>query len=145
MAIRTQHGTHIYINGEYNTDNVSNFVARDVGGADSLFIGGRFQTNQNFATTTKVALIRLCMGTPSEHEIKRMYNDEKQLFVENAKCTIYGNSDMVRGIDYDEGTGLLHVGTPSGRSDFSGLTRINNTTTPVTTAIAAANGLIVEE
>ena len=145
VAIRTQHGCHLYINGEYNTDNVSNFVARDVGSADSLFIGGRFQTNQNFCTTTKVALIRLCMGTPSEHEIKRMYNDEKQLFVENAKCTIHGASDDVKGIDYDEGTGLLHVGTSAGRSDFSGLTRINNTTTPVTTAIAAANGLIVEE
>ena len=145
VAIRTQHGNHVYINGEYNTDNVSGFVARDVGGADSLFIGGRFQTNQNFATTTKVALIRLCMGLPSEHEIKRMYNDEKQLFVENAKCTLYGTSDDVKGIDYDEGTNLLHVGTSSGRSDFSGLTRINNTTTPVTTAIAAANGLIVEE
>ena len=85
------------------------------------------------------------MGTPSEHEIKRMYNDEKQLFVENAKCTIHGASDSITGIDYDEGTGLLHVGTSAGRSDFSGLTRINNTTTPVTTAIAAANGLIVEE
>tara|TARA_B100001989_G_scaffold237569_1_gene200338 strand:- start:1512 stop:4043 length:2532 start_codon:yes stop_codon:yes gene_type:complete len=145
VAIRTQHGCHLYINGEYNTDNVSNFVPRDVGSADSLFIGGRYQTNQNFCTTTKVALIRLFMGTPSEHEIKRMYNDEKQLFVENAKCTIYGNSDSVKGIDYDEGTGLLHVGTSAGRSDFSGLTRINNTTTPVTTAIAAANGLIVEE
>ena len=145
VAIRTQHGCHLYINGEYNTDNVSNFVPRDVGSADSLFIGGRYQTGQNFCTTTKVALIRLCMGTPSEHEIKRMYNDEKQLFVENAKCTIHGASDDIKGIDYDEGTGLLHVGTSAGRSDFSGLTRINNTTTPVTTAIAAANGLIVEE
>ena len=145
MAIRTQHGVHLYINGEYHTDSVSNFVARDVGGADSLFIGGRFQTNQNFCTTTKVALIRLCMGTPSEHEIRRMYNDEKQLFVENAKATLYGTSDDIKGIDYDEGTNLLHVGTSSGRSDFSGLTRINNTTTPVTTAIAASNGLIVEE
>ena len=85
------------------------------------------------------------MGTPSEHEIRRMYNDEKQLFVENAKATLYGTSDDIKGIDYDEGTNLLHVGTSSGRSDFSGLRRINNTTTPVTTAIAASNGLIVEE
>ena len=46
---------------------------------------------------------------------------------------------------YDDGTDILHVGTPSGRSDFDGLTRINNTTTPVTTAIVASNGLIVEE
>ena len=146
VAIRTQHGCHLYINGEYNTDNVSGFIPRDVGGGDSLVIGGRHQTGgQNYATTTKVALIRLCMGTPSEHEIKRMYNDEKQLFVENAKCTIHGASDDIKGIDFDEGTGLLHVGTSAGRSDFSGLTRINNTTTPVTTAIAAANGLIVEE
>jgi len=146
VAIRTQHGVHLYINGEYNTDNVSGFIPRDVGGGDSLVIGGRHQTGgQNYATTTKVALIRLCMGTPSEHEIKRMYNDEKQLFVENAKGTLHGTSDNIKGIDFDEGTGLLHVGTSAGRSDFSGLTRINNTTTPVTTAIAAANGLIVEE
>ena len=60
-------------------------------------------------------------------------------------CTLYGTSDDIKGIDYDEGTNLLLVGTSSGRSDFSGLTRINNTTTPVTTAIAASNGLIVEE
>ena len=93
----------------------------------------------------KLALVRYSLDAPSAEAIKKSYNDEKQLFVENAKCTIHGASDDVKGIDYDEGTGLLHVGTSAGRSDFSGLTRINNTTTPVTTAIAAANGLIVEE
>ena len=74
-----------------------------------------------------------------------MYNDEKKLFNENAKCTIYGTADATNGLDYDESTGTLHVGTVDGRSDFHGLCRINNTTSPVTTALSASNGLIVEE
>ena len=46
---------------------------------------------------------------------------------------------------YDEDTDTLHVGTSAGRSDFVGLNRINNTTTAVTTAISASNGLIIEQ
>ena len=74
-----------------------------------------------------------------------MYNDEKQFFVDHAKCTLYGTSNVVKGMAYDDGTDILHVGTSSGRSEFDGLTRINNTTTPVTTAIVASNGLVIEE
>ena len=46
---------------------------------------------------------------------------------------------------YDEVTEQLHVGTSSGRSDFRGLRRINNTTTAVTTAISAHDGFIIEQ
>ena len=74
-----------------------------------------------------------------------MYEDEKVLFQENAKCTLYGSSDAVTALAYDDDTDLLHVGTSSGRSDFQGLRRINNTTTAVTTAISASDELIVEQ
>ena len=74
-----------------------------------------------------------------------MYEDEKHLFQENAKCTLYGSSDAVTALAYDEDTELLHVGTSSGRSDFQGLRRINNTTTAVTTAISASDDLIAEQ
>ena len=67
------------------------------------------------------------------------------LFQENSKAVLYGASDAVTALAYDETTELLSVGTSSGRSDFQGLRRINNTTTAVTTAISASNGLIVEQ
>jgi hypothetical protein len=67
------------------------------------------------------------------------------LFQENAACTLYGSSDAVTALAYDDKTNLLHVGTSSGRSDFKGLRRINNTTTGITTAISASNRLIAEQ
>jgi hypothetical protein len=74
-----------------------------------------------------------------------MYEDEKVLFQENAKATLYGSSDAVTALAYDEVTDLLHVGTSAGRSDFQGLRRINNTTTAVTTAISAHDEFIIEQ
>ena len=62
----------------------------------------------------------------------------------NAKCTLYGTSNNIRAIAWDECTDITHVGTSSGRSDFLGLERINNTTTAVGEGMDAKNGLIVE-
>ena len=74
-----------------------------------------------------------------------MYEDEKHLFQENAACTLYGSSDDVKAIAYDDSSNVLHVGTSAGRSEFQGLRRINNTTEAVTTAISASNGLVAEQ
>ena len=74
-----------------------------------------------------------------------MYEDEKVLFHENAKATLYGSSDAVTALAYDDTTDLLHVGTSSGRSEFQGLRRINNTTDAVTAAISASNNLVAEK
>ena len=73
---------------------------------------------------------------------KNVYDENN--FVDHANA-LYMELNEVKGMAYDDGTDILHVGTPSGRSEFDGLTRINNTTTPVTTAIVASNGLVVEE
>jgi hypothetical protein len=67
------------------------------------------------------------------------------LFQAGAQATLYGSSDAVTALAHDEDTGLLHVGTSAGRSVFKGLNRINNTTTGVTTAISAVNGIIGEQ
>ena len=74
-----------------------------------------------------------------------MYNDEKHLFQENAKATLYGSSDAVTALAYDDAIELLHVGTSAGRSVFQGLNRVDNTTDAVGTAISASNGFIVED
>ena len=92
-----------------------------------------------------VALIRIGTSIPSAEQVKKMYNDERHLFQENAKATLYGSSDAVTALAFDDTTNLLHVGTSAGRSDFQGLRRINNTTTAVTTAISASDELIAEQ
>lgn len=95
--------------------------------------------------TLQMSLFRLSQSVPSPSQILKIYNDEKMLFQENSQATLYGASDAVTALAYDDTTNLLSVGTSSGRSDFSGLKRINNTTTAVTTAISASNGLIAEQ
>ena len=81
----------------------------------------------------------------------RYPNDERKLFQPNAKCTLIGapnvgtTSTNIKAVAYDNVKDILHVGTPTGRSDFRGLNRINSTTTAVTTQISASDGLIAEQ
>ena len=96
-------------------------------------------------SNASMALWRISASAPSPTQIAKIYNDEKMLFQENSQATLYGASDAVTALAYDDTTKLLSVGTSSGRSDFQGLRRINNTTTAVTTAISASNGLIAEQ
>jgi len=91
-----------------------------------------------------LALVKVHMEGMTDEQVKTMYNDELPLFKDNAKCTLYGSSNVVTGLAYDKGTGIYHVGTSAGRSDFRGLERINNTTTAITNTIAADDGMIVE-
>ena len=110
-----------------------------------LSLGSSIADNSYPADGVDFALFRTGGSAPSPEQIKKIYEDEKVLFQENAKATLYGSSDAVTALGYDEDTELLHVGTSAGRSDFQGLRRINNTTTAVTTAISASDDLIAEQ
>jgi hypothetical protein len=92
-----------------------------------------------------MALLRLSATVATAEQIKKIYNDEKHLFQENAKATLYGTSDAVTALAYDDATELLHVGTSAGRSVFKGLRRVDNTTDAVGAAISASNGLVAED
>jgi len=94
---------------------------------------------------TGIALFRVSGTAPTPEQIKKMYSDERHLFAPNAKATLYGTSDAVTALAYDDDTELLHAGTSAGRSDFQGLRRINNTTKAIGTAISAVDGFVVEE
>ena len=134
----------IYINGELKQS--STLAVRDLTNTSAeLFIGIRHSVDTAAATQAKYALMRFSESIPSPEQIKKIYEDEKVLFQENAKATLYGSSDAVTALAFDDDTDLLHVGTSSGRSDFQGLRRINNTTTAVTTAITAQNEFIIEQ
>jgi hypothetical protein len=108
-----------------------------------LWIGER--PNLSRPMVGSLSLMRWTATAPTPEQIKKIYKDEKVLFQENAKATLYGTSDGVTGFSYDDDTELLHAGTSAGRSVFQGLRRIDNTTDGVTTAISAVNGMVVEE
>ena len=112
--------------------------------SNSIFrIGNHYDNNHRFQGS--LALISYSLSAPSPEMVKKIYLDEKYLFRKDAKCTLYGTSEVVTALGHDDTTKLLHVGTSSGRSDFRGLNRINNTTTAVTNAISASNELIAEQ
>ncbi|MBL6840575.1 MAG: hypothetical protein ISQ84_00310, partial [Pelagibacterales bacterium] len=98
-----------------------------------------------YGDSISLSLFRVGKTAPSAEQIAKIYNDEKHLFSTNAKATLYGTSDAVTALAYDDDTELLHVGTSAGRSVFQGLNRVDNTTDAVGTAISASNGFIVEE
>jgi len=133
-------GWLIYRNGVYiSTHNVSTGTNFTSNANTQLLITG------SQPTTDRISLLRISASTPSPEQIKKIYEDEKVLFQPNSQCTLYGSSDTVTALAYDDTFQTLSVGTSSGRSDFRGLERINNTTTAVTTAISASNGLIAEQ
>ena len=112
-------------------------------------------SDRGYSFGGQLALVKFSGGTvadagnqvPTDEQMMQIYNEEKPLFEDGAQCNLYGSSATIVAQDYDDSTGILHVGTSSGRSDFKGLLRINNTTTAVTTdgCLSAARGLIVEQ
>ena len=140
----------LYIDGKLNSSSGCSANSHDPGTTSSLVIGAEEissspGTYQNPADSSSMALMRYSLSAPSAEQIKKMYEDEKFLFQENAKATLYGSSDAATALAFDDTTNLLHVGTSAGRSEFQGLRRINNTTDAVTTAISASNGLVAEQ
>lgn len=119
--------------------------ANDIFVTDSVLRVGKQTLISGAAWAGSIAMIRVSATIPTADQIRRIYEDEKALFQENAACTLYGASDAVTALAHDPDTGLLHVGTSAGRSVFKGLRRVANTTVPVGAAIAAAGGMVVEE
>ena len=142
VAVRRGGFMHVYVNGvkhgnTASSQNVSNTSAK-------LWVGQRPNSSRPLSNGS-MALLRISSTAPTDEQIKKIYNDEKCLYHENAKCTLHGTSDEVTGLAYDDTNDILHVGTSAGRSEFQGLNRINNTTTAVTTAISASNELVAEQ
>ena len=144
VAMRRNGVPYIYINGK-KVQTGNSWTTNITDTYLTVFHGIGYGEHGGFCHTS---LLRYSLTAPSDRQVQRMYDDEKMLFQDNAKATVYGSSgvtDLVRALAYDEVNDTYHVATPNGRSDFRGLRRINNTTTAVTTAISAHDGLIVEQ
>ena len=122
-------------------------VTTDLTLADSYFFVGSWGSSlSQFNYYGEVALVKLCRQVPTRKQIMKMFVDEKRMFAPNAKCTLYGTSDDVVDIAYDDSRDLIQIGTSSGRSDFLGMCRINNSTTEITVerGMSSSNGFTIE-
>jgi hypothetical protein len=146
FAVRRGSTLELWLNGEIDaTSSVSN-AAGSLSNSDAVLHIGMYRTGGIYPLTTgSIALARISATAPSPEQIKKIYEDEKRLFQENAQATLYGDSETVNGAAYDKTTGLLHIGTSEGRSVFQGLRRVDNTTTAVGAAISASGGLVADE
>jgi hypothetical protein len=142
--------TYAYVNGvlQGTGANTANMSIPD----GVLWVGAKRPDLAGAADTMvgKMSLWRISATAPTLDQIRKIYEDERCLFREGASCGIAGGESRVKAVAYDPITKLLHVApiasTPSAvRSVFDGLVRVDNTTTPVGTAISAVNGLVVEE
>ena len=143
-------GHYLYIDGKadaVNTDNAgsNSYTSNITSVAPASLIFGGDQGESVMMTSGELALWRVGTGAPTPGDISKIYEAEKVLFQPNAKCTLYGDSNGVTGLAYDSRLDTYYVGTSSGRSDFKGLRRINNTTTGITSAISAYDGFIAEQ
>ena len=128
-----------------NTNYSNSNALLRLGGLNLGSAGQEYTTNHYQMSQGKLALFRTGKQAPTPEQMEKMYDDEKHLFAENAKCTLHGTSDSVVGLALDDTDDTIHAGTSSGRSQFQGLTRINNTTTAVTTVISASDKLVAEQ
>ena len=137
----------IYVDGVLNNSGNLNYDIDNT--TYALHVGVRnaaANSGISFAAANcKLALLRISKSAPSAGQVKKIYDDEKCLFHENAKCSLHGTSNAVVTLAHDDTNDVIHSGTSSGRSDFRGLNRINNTTTAVTTVISASNELVAEQ
>lgn len=97
-------------------------------------------------TNGTLALWRIAAYAPTAEQIAHIYNTEKGMFEASAQCCLYGSSNAITALAYDDETDLLHVGTSAGRSVFKGLVRTAYEATAVGAirALAAGGGVVAQ-
>jgi hypothetical protein len=131
----------IYIDGELvstasgSTTNLSSTNA-------TLTVGNRKALTSHYEGS--LALFRVSKTFATAEQIKEIYEAEKPMFQENAKCTLNGTSDAVTAMSYDDSNEELLVGTSGGLSVFKGLRRVDENTNNIT-EVAQQGSLRVEE
>ena len=143
VGVRRNNKVLLYFDGLLSNEVTTSQADPGLNSSSQYRIGNHYNGQHHFQG--QIALVRYSLSAMGADIVQKIFEDEKLLFQENAKCTLYGTSNEVKALAYDDDKEILHVGTPSGRSDFNRLNRINNTTTAVTDVISASNGLIAEQ
>jgi hypothetical protein len=140
-GVRNGTTTSLYIDGVLQDTNITSVTKGTLTDAD-VRLGVHW--DGNYAYNGSLALWRVSATAPTAEQIKEIYEAEKPLFQENAKCTLNGTSDAVTAMSYDDSNEELLVGTSGGLSVFKGLRRVDENTNNIT-EVAQQGSLRVEE
>lgn len=77
---------------------------QDLSMDDPFLLGKRAEGNGWYG---KQAFFRMGATAPTAEQIEHIYNTEKRMFEEDAKCTLSGNSNSIISLSYDEETRKL--------------------------------------
>jgi hypothetical protein len=146
FAVVIQEGVmSFYVNGKLIYTKSRLYDLNGVG-APVLRVGsGFFGGATDSPLKGPLSLLRIGATAPTPEQIDEVYHGERPMFQPNAKVTLHGTSNLISSLAHDKSTGLIHAGTSAGRSDFSGLVRVGETNTPITTKIVAHDGMILEQ
>jgi hypothetical protein len=87
--------------------------------------------------------LRISATAPTAAQIAKMYNDEKDLFRDNALAVL--SADAVTALAHDPVSELLYVGGASGMATISGITPISRDATAVSTFISVVDGMEIKQ
>lgn len=113
--------------------------------SSTSFTNMQFTLANSSSSSISLGKTTLDLEMLSQEEVRASYNHEKDWYKPNNKGLIAGDDNIVRALVTDPYTGVTHVGTHDGRSEFVGSKRVGNTNDSVGTCISAVNGLVVEE
>jgi hypothetical protein len=139
----TSSAVTLYTNGVPSSVPRVNSTSSLSNSSATLNVGSLYQGSYP-NTNGSLALPRISATAPTAEQIKEIYEAEKPLFQENAKCTLNGTSDAVTAMSYDDSNEELLVGTSGGLSVFKGLRRVDENTNNIT-EVAQQGSLRVEE
>lgn len=131
---------YYYLNGVQQLSLVTN-TGSITGTSNKLWIGKGYYSGYS----QSMSLFRFTRTVPSPDQIAKIYQHEKELFMDNAACTLYGTAESPSRPAFDPVTKELHVGTGDGTSRIKGLRRVDSNTTATDAWLSASNGLVVSE
>jgi len=112
-----------YINGELKATDTTALTTPTLSEGD-LAVGIKSDKTSDPLDEGSLALLRIGAGAPTAEIIKKIYDDEKHLFQENAQFT---TSDLdIKSVSYDDSTNLLYEGSTSGWTARSGLVVVDS-------------------
>lgn len=112
--------------------------------SDSTFSVGGKSAGQSGHTQGALALFKPYNRALSDEEIAFISNSEAAMFTPNSRCTMRGVVKKAYNVTKDRVTGLVHVGNNGGRSTFAYPLLVDESSDAALNAIAAHDGLILE-
>jgi len=138
-ATRRNGELFFYVDGVLENQGTRDWNVNNTG---DLIVGGYQGGGTSFAVSSEMALLRIGGSALTNDQVRKIYQDEKELFTPNAKAIIYGSSQGINATAYDEQNDLLHVGTGQGISTFSKLRRVDESDDAIGSALSAVNGMV---